>query len=115
MLATGGLLVSIALLTLAALAQVFRNSAPPQWAPRGWIGEVLAVTIICALALGAVHLGAGTIDAMRTGPDYLDLGLLAVVLLASFLIWRGLNTRARRTAVDPDASVGLTAPEDDAA
>jgi hypothetical protein len=66
------------------------------------------VTIICALALGAVHLGAGTIEAFRTGPDYLDLGLLAVVLLASILIWGGLNTRPRQKAVAPDASVGLT-------
>jgi hypothetical protein len=103
MLATGGLLVSIALLTLAVLVQVFRSSDAPRWTTRGWISEVLAVMIICALALGAIRLGAGTIEAFRTGLDYLDLGLLVLVLLVSIVVWRRLKQGARPKAVESAA------------
>ena len=50
MLATGGLLISVALLALAAVAPVFRSSNPPQWTTRGWIGEVVTLAIVCTLA-----------------------------------------------------------------
>ena len=103
MLATGGLLVSIALLTLAALVPVFRSSDPPRWTTRGWIGELVTVSIVCTLALGLGCLGAGAIDAFQTGPDGLDLGLLAVVLIASIVIWRRLRA-VRPKAVGPAAS-----------
>jgi hypothetical protein len=106
MLATGGLLTSIALLMLAALVPVFRSSAPPRWTTRGWIGELVTVSIVCTLALGLGCLGAGAIDAFQTGPDGLDLGLLALVLLASFVIWRRLQA-ARAKAVGPAASVAV--------
>jgi hypothetical protein len=103
MLATGGLLVSIALLTLAALVPVFRSSAPPRWTTRGWIGELVTVSIVCTLALGLGCLGAGAIDAFQTGPDGLDLGLLAVVLVASIVVLRRLQA-ARPKAIGPAAS-----------
>lgn len=104
MLATGGLMVCIALLTLAAVAPVFRSSDPPEWTRRRWIGELVTLAIVCTLALGLGYLGAGTIAALQTGPALIDLGLLAVVLLVSVVIWRGLKTRARAKAVDADAS-----------
>jgi hypothetical protein len=104
MLATGGLLVSIALLTLAVIAPVFRSSNPPQWTTRGWIGELITLAIVCTLALGLGYLGAGAIDAFRTGPDYLDLSLLVVVLFALVVVWRGLKARAGPNAVGADAS-----------
>ena len=50
MLAIGGLLVAIALLTLAVLAPVFRRENPPRWTTRGWIGEVVTLAIVCTLA-----------------------------------------------------------------
>jgi hypothetical protein len=103
MLATGGLLVAIALLTLAVLVQVFCGSDPPGWTTRGWISELLAVMIICAVALGAVRLGAGTIEAFRTGLDYLDLGLLALVLLVSIVVFRRLKQEAWPQAVESAA------------
>jgi hypothetical protein len=108
MLATGGLLLSIALLTFAALVPMFRSSAPPQWTTRGWIGELVTVSIVCTLALGLGCLGAGAIDAFQTGPDWLDLGLLALVLLASIVIWRRLYA-ARPKAVEPAAGVDVHA------
>jgi hypothetical protein len=107
MLATGGLLVSIALLTLALLAPIFHGSDPPRWTTRGWIGELVTVSIVCVLALGLVQLGAGAIEAVRSGPKYLDLGLLAVVLTASILIWRRLKARAPRTTTEPAASLDV--------
>jgi hypothetical protein len=91
MLVTGGLLTAIALLTLAALVPLFHSSDPPRWTTRGWIGELVTVSIVCTLALGLGFLGAGAIDAFQTGPDWLELGLLALVVLASIVIWRWLK------------------------
>ena len=107
MLATGGLLVSIALLTLAVLVPVFRRSDPPRWTTRGWIGELVTVAIVSTLALGLVYFLAGVTGAFQTGPDYLDLGLLALVLLASIVIWRSLKAGARQRAIELAASVDV--------
>jgi choline-glycine betaine transporter len=102
MLATGGLLISATLLTLAVLAPIFHRSDPPRWTTRGWIGELVTVSIVCGLALGLVYFGAGAIAAMQTGPSYLDLGLLAVVLVAAVAIWRMLKA-PRTKALEPVA------------
>ena len=108
MLATGALLVSIALLTLATVAPVFRSSNPPRWTTRGWVGEVVTLAIVCTLAVGLGYLGAGLIGIWQTGLDYLDLGLLAAVLLVAVVIWR--KRRARRTAPAAEASVPSCTP-----
>jgi len=109
-LATGGLLVSIALLAIAALAPVFRSSNPPQWTTRGWVGEVVTIATVSTLAIGLGYLGAGVIDAVQTGPDYLDLGLLAVVLFGSLVIWRRLRARARPNAPAADQRLHSQVP-----
>ena len=103
MLAIGGLLVSIALLALAAVAPVFRSSSPPRWTTRGWVGELVTLAIVCTLAIGVGYLGAGVIGAVQTGPNYIDLSLLAVVLFATVVVWRALSARQRPAAVEPDA------------
>lgn len=108
MLATGGLLMSIALLTLVVVAPVFRSENPPRWATYGWVGELVTLAIVCTLAIGVGYLGAGAIDAFQTGVDYLDLGLLGLVLLVSVVLWRRLNPRAK--AVGADARVHALAP-----
>ena len=110
MLATGGLLVSIALLALAAVAPVFRRDNPPPWTTRGWIGELVTLAIVCTLAIGIGYLGAGVIGAVQTGVDYVDLGLLAVVLFALVVVWRKLNARGRARAVETDSGVYARAP-----
>lgn len=101
MLTTGGLLVCVAILTLAAVAPAFRSSDPPQWTRRGWVGELVTLAIVCTLAIGVGYLGAGLITAVQTGPDFLDVGLLAGVLLVAVMVWRRLNAdvRARASAV----------------
>ena len=111
MLATGGLLTAIALLTLAAVAPVFRSSNPPRWTTYGWVGELVTLAIVCTLALGLGYLGAGVIEAFQTGPKYLDLGLLAVVLFISVVIWRRLSARARLRAGEADAGLYARVPE----
>ena len=110
MLAIGGLLVSIALLAVAAVAPIFRSSNPPQWTTRRWVGEVVTIAIVCALAIGLGYLGAGVIGAVQTGPEYLDLGLLAVVLFVSVMIWRRLRARARAGASEADESLHAHVP-----
>jgi uncharacterized membrane protein len=104
-LAAGGLLVAIALLTLAALAPVFRSSNPPRWTTYGWVGELVTVAIVCTLVLGLGYLGAGAIEAFQTGPNYVHLGLVAAVLFVSVVIWRRPNARTRLKAVDADATL----------
>ena len=111
MLATGGLLTAIALLTLAVVAPVFRSSNPPRWTTYGWVGELVTLAIVCTLALGLGYLGAGAIEAFQTGPDYLDLGLLAVALFVSVESWRRLNARERPKAVEADTSLHARVPE----
>src|SRR5690606_20804795 len=98
MLAIGGLLVAIALLTLAVLAPVCRRENPPRWTTRGWIGEVVTLAIVCTLAVGLGYPGAGAIAAVQTGVDYVELGLLGAVLVGLVVAWRKLSARSRRTA-----------------
>lgn len=99
------------MLTLATVAPVFRSSNPPRWTTRGWVGEIVTLAIVCALAIGVGYLGAGAIGAVQTGLNYVDLCLLAVVLLAAVVIWRGRRARPRATGVEVDASLYACAPE----
>ena len=103
MLVTGALLISIALLGLAAMAPVFRSSNPPRWTTRRWIGELVTLTIVCTLAIGLSCVGAGAINAVESGVDFLDLGLFAAVLLVAVVIFRSLKARARPDAAHSDS------------
>jgi hypothetical protein len=85
-LATGGLLTCVALLTLSAVAPAFRRSDRPRWTTYRGVGEAVALAIICTMALGVGYLGAGVIAAFETRPDYLDLGVLAGVVLVAVVI-----------------------------
>ena len=110
MLATGGLLVSVALLALAAVAPLFRRADPPRWTTRGWIGEIVTLAIVCTLALGLGYLGAGAATAFQTGPDWVDLGLLAGVALVAVVIWRWLKAHAATSAGAASAAASQPAP-----
>ena len=102
--------MSIALLTLAAVVPLFRSDNPPRWTTRGWVGELVTLAIVCMLAIGLGYLGAGAIEAFQTGADYLDFGLLAVVLFVAVVIGRRLKARARPKTVAADARVHAFAP-----
>ena len=105
-LAAGGLLVAIALLALAAVAPAFRTANPPRWTTRGWIAELITLAIVCTLALGLGYLGAGALAAFQTKPEYVDLGLLAGVVLVAIVIWRGLKARGGAAGPAPAAASG---------
>jgi hypothetical protein len=111
MLAIGGLLISVGLLTLAVLVPVFRRSDPPRWTTPGWIGEVVTVGLVSVLALGVACLAAGFFDALQAGPDILDIGLLAVVVVAAILIRPRLTAWARAKASIPAARVDVAAAD----
>jgi hypothetical protein len=49
---------------------------------------------------------------VQTGPDYLDLGLLGVVLLVSIVIWLWLSGRIRPRVFETDASGYASVSED---
>jgi hypothetical protein len=99
-LTSGGVLLCASVLALAALLPVFRRPNARRSLTEGWLGEVITVTVVCTLALGVGFLGAGTIRAFQGGPDYLDLGLLSLVLLVSLLIWQKLDLRGRLRAIE---------------
>jgi hypothetical protein len=103
MLALGGLLISAALLALAAAATVFRSPNPPRWT--AWSGELITLAIVTLFALGLANLIAGASDAYERGPRLADLGLLAVVLVGALVIWRwfGLGARLRSMTAAPQA------------
>ena len=111
MLATGGLLVAITVLALAIVGPVFRRSDPPAWTRRGWVGELVTLAIVCTLALGLGYVGAGIIGAWQTGPDFLDVALLALVLFVAVATGRRLHARARATAVGAGAGAYARTPE----
>jgi hypothetical protein len=111
MLATGGFLVCVALLTLGVVAPIFRSANPPRWATRGWVGEVVTLAIVCTLALGLGYLGAGAIEAFQTGPDYRDLGLLAGVVFVAVVLWRSWRARARPRSLETATDLRAVAPE----
>jgi hypothetical protein len=106
-LAIGGLLVCAAVLTLAAIGPLFRSDRPPKWTTYGWVGEAVTLTIVCALALGIASIGAGVVEAVQTGLDYLDLALLAGVVVVAFALRRWWQSRVRPGALqaEPDLSV----------
>jgi hypothetical protein len=103
-LAIGGLLICVVLLTVAAVARLVRSSNPPRWTTHDGVGQIISLALACTLPLGLACLGAGLIGAVRTGPDYLDLVLLAVVLLVSIVIWLGLSRRIWPRVFETDAS-----------
>jgi hypothetical protein len=104
MLALGGLLISVALLALAASAIVFRSPSPPRWTT--WSGELITLAIVAGFALGLANLIAGASAAFEEGPRLADLGLLAAVLVGALVIWRrlGLGDGLRSMAAAPHAS-----------
>jgi hypothetical protein len=108
-LTIGALLMSGALLTLAAIAPVFRRSDPPPWTQRRWVGELVTLSIVCTLAIGLGYLGAGVIGTFQTGLHIADAGLVVVIAVAAVLIARWLKARAQATASRTDAR--STAPE----
>ncbi len=95
MMALGALLTCAALLTLAALAIVFRRPNPPRWTKSSWADELISVGLVTLFALGLATFVAGAFSAHRDGVQLVELGLLAAVLLGSVVIWRRFDMRAR--------------------
>jgi hypothetical protein len=100
MLALGAVLAVGALLALAGLALIFRRPEPPRWTEHSLASELAAVGIVAVFAIGLGCLGAGAMTAWREGPDFLDLGLLVVVLAGALMLWRRLDVRARLNAME---------------
>jgi hypothetical protein len=102
MLPLGGLLTCAAILSLAALALVFRSPHPPRWTTSSWAGELVSVGLVSLFALGLAMFVAGAVGAYQEGFQLVDLGLLAAVLLAALVIWRRLDLRAGFRAMPPE-------------
>ena len=98
MLTFGALLISAALLALAAVAVVARGPDAPRWASASWAGELIAIGLVTMFALGLANFVAGFASAYQSGPRAVDLGLLALVLVGAVLIGRRLTIVARARA-----------------
>jgi hypothetical protein len=72
---------------------------------------LISVAIVAMLAIGLAQFVAGAAKAYFEGPQLVDLGLLAVVLLAAVAIWRKLDLRARMRAAAVDPRAGVAAPQ----
>jgi hypothetical protein len=72
--------------------------------------ELVTLAIVCTLALGLGCLAAGALAAFQTGPDHVDLGLLAGVALVAVVIWRGLKARGGTAGPAPAAASGSAPP-----
>ncbi len=95
MLTFGALLISVALLTLAAVAVIARGPDAPRWASAAWAGELIAIGLVTIFAIGLANFISGFASAYESGPRAVDLGLLALVLVGAVLIGRKLSTLAR--------------------
>jgi hypothetical protein len=71
---------------------------------------LVALAIVCTLALGLGYLGAGALAAFRRRADHVDLGLLAGVALLAVVIWRGLKACAGRATAPAPAAASRPAP-----
>jgi len=107
MLALGVLLTCAALLGIVLSALVFRRPDPPRWTTRSWAGEFVAIGLVCVLSLGLGYVGAGSIDAYRQGVEAIDVGLLAVVLVLTLVVWRRLGVRKRWRAMEAKGPVAV--------
>jgi hypothetical protein len=108
------LLVCAAVLTLAAIGPLFRSDPPPKGTTYGWVGEAVTLTIVCAFALGIASIGAGVAEAVQTGLDYLDLGLLAGVVVVAFALRRWWGSRVRPGALEAEPDLSIVASDDTA-
>jgi hypothetical protein len=108
------LLVCAAVLTLAAIGPLFRRNDPPRWTTYGWVGELVTLAIVCAFALGIASLGAGAIEAVQTGPDYLDLVLLAAVVVVAVAVRRWWKSRVGPGALQAEPDPSVVASDDTA-
>jgi hypothetical protein len=100
MLAFGGLLTCAALLALAGCALLFRRPGAPRWTTYSICHELVAIAIVCVLAIGLGYLAAGVIGALEHGVDFMDVALLTGILLATFVILRRLRVFERVRAYE---------------
>lgn len=111
MLTIGALLFASALLAFAAVSRVCDRPVPPRWTRRSGAAElltmILATIITAGLACLAVPLGLVAGYEGRVEP--VDLGLVALVLVGTVVLWRRLSVRERMARPNP-ASVVLAVP-----
>jgi len=100
MLILGVVLTATALLTLAALVPVFRAPQPPRWTRARWVGELVTLTIVGAFTFGLTGLCAGAYRAYQSGPTLLEVGVIALALGLTVVLWR---RPGRRQALTPAA------------
>ena len=96
MLIMGVVLIATALLTLAALVPVFRAPQPPRWTRSRWVGELVTLTIVGAFTFGLTGLCAGAYRAYQFGPTLLEVGVIALTLGLTVVLWRLPGRRRER-------------------
>lgn len=98
MLAFGGFLSCTALLALAALMLIFRGPDRPDWTRSSLVEELATIGVVYLLAFGLGYLAAGAIRAYEAGPNLIDAGAFAGMLVVFIWIWRRLEVRKRLRA-----------------
>lgn len=109
MLTIGALLLCSALLAFAALSRVCDRPVPPRWTKRSGVAEILTMILATLITFGLGGLGAGVVGAYEGSIDPVDLGMFALVLAGTVVLWRWLSARDR--AAHPTAAAPvLTVP-----
>lgn len=94
MLMLGVVLIAAAFLTLVALLSVFRAPVPPRWTRPRWVGELVTLGIVGAFTLGLASFCAGVYRAFASGLTLLDIGVVALTLGLTVVVWPRLKPRA---------------------
>lgn len=109
MLAIGALLLCSTLLAFAALSHVCNRPVPPRWSKLP--GAALTITMIfmtvIVAGLASLALAVGAVGPYEGGIEPVDLGMVALVLAGTAVVWRWLSVRHR--APHPPVAVPVVA------
>jgi hypothetical protein len=101
MLAFGSCIAGASLLATGLLALLFRHPNAPRWTRPEIVAMLLCVPIAVTTGFGLGHIAFGLSRLAKGTGDPRELVVLAAVILALLLAWRGLRIgdRLRRYAL----------------
>ena len=104
MLTNGSLLLCSVLLAFAALSRVCDRPVPPRWTKRSGVAELLTMIFATLIVsgLGSLAAGIGAVGAYQGSINPVDLGIVALVLAGTAVLWWWLSARDR--AAHPTAA-----------
>jgi hypothetical protein len=94
-LALGSCLAGLGILVTGLLALLFRNPDAPRWTRPELVALLVCVPVTALTGIGLGYTAFGVSQLVKGTGDARELLVLAGVLLALVLAWRGLGIRRR--------------------